>query len=86
MQIVAHQVELGPQGVMVGRVDGHFRGRQCEDQPAPANIHGTEAQDVSKERPVGVGVLAVQQNVSPCDHDTILLRRRQAAPQRFARQ
>ena len=43
--VVAHQVEL-VDVVLLGRVDGHLRGRQAEDQPAVARVHAGKARDV----------------------------------------
>ena len=47
---------------------GHLGRRKTEDQPTAAGIDVLEAEDVGQERPIGVGVAAVQDDVRAVDH------------------
>jgi hypothetical protein len=66
-EIVAHEVKFVGT-VFIRRVDCSFCGRQGEDQPAVASIYGLESEDVAEECAVGVGVFAMEDDVSARDH------------------
>ena len=66
VQVVAHQVHLVMRRVR--RMHRHLRGRKLEDQPPPADIDMPVAQCVPKERTIGLGVAAVNDDVSTRDH------------------
>jgi MFS family permease len=67
VDVVADQVELGRAGGL-GGVHGHLGRWELQDQPAAARIHVREPEDVLQERPVGVGVAAVEDDVRATDH------------------
>jgi hypothetical protein len=54
------------------RVEGGFGGRQGENQPAMARIHGLEVENIPEECAIGVGVSAVHDYVSARDHRHLL--------------
>jgi hypothetical protein len=62
-QIVAHKVEF-VRALPVARMNGGFCGRQAEDEPAMSRIHGFEAEDIAEKRTIGLGVIAVEDDVS----------------------
>ncbi len=73
LQVVAHQVEDGAKQVTasvklalvaVGGVNAGFGGRHSEDQPTLAGVHGTKAENVTKEGAVGLWVVAIEEDVS----------------------
>jgi len=66
-QIVAHEIEFVG-AASIGRVDCGFCRRQGEDQPTMARIHGFETEHVAEKRAVRLGVLTVDDYVSPRDH------------------
>ncbi len=73
LQIAAHQVEAGLKRfvlacVSVGGMDGDFRGRQREDEPSTAGIHGTKLQDILKERAIRVRIFTVEQDMGAVNH------------------
>jgi hypothetical protein len=49
-------------------MEGGFRGRQSEEQPTMASIHGFEAEHIPEERAIGLGVLAADDYVCAKDH------------------
>ncbi len=49
-------------------MNGELRGRQGEDEPAATDIKMAKAENVPKERPIGVGGLALNDGVSSNDH------------------
>src|SRR5258708_527054 len=49
-------------------MDSSLRRRQCKDQPAPACIHRTEPQHVTKEQAVGFRLLTIEKDVSARNH------------------
>ena len=62
LDVVAQEVEL----VIVRLLGGMQRKltrRKREDEPAAARIDGVQSEDVAKERTVGLGIAAVDQNV-----------------------
>src|SRR5712692_10248060 len=82
-QVVAHQIENGPQELVrrvalnkapAGRMDGDFGGRQREDEPSLARVHGAKSEDVTKEATIGFGILAVQHEMSARDRKDLLVR------------
>src|SRR5687768_15049364 len=70
--IVAHQIEL-MQVIFIRRMDGDFRRRQSEDEPAVADIDVRQLQDVPEELAVGRGIRAVDDGMRPSDHGKSLL-------------
>jgi hypothetical protein len=58
LDVVAHQIEL-VHVVLVGRMHGHFRWRQSENQPSLAHVDVRECEHVAQERAVGTGIRAV---------------------------
>src|SRR6185436_16837409 len=80
-QVVAHEVEDGSQELslsmklstgFVGGMDGDLGGRERKDQPASTDVDETKSQDVAQEHPVGVRILAVEEDVSAHDHGASL--------------
>jgi hypothetical protein len=55
----------------MGWVDCQLGGREPEDQPAVADIDVRELEHITKENPVRLGVLAVDNRVRPHYHDGI---------------
>ena len=68
-EIVAHEVQLG--GRVIGRVYRHLGWRQRKDQPAVAGIYGREAELVSNECTISIGILGVQDDVGAEDHGSL---------------
>jgi hypothetical protein len=66
-QIVAQEIEF-VDSIFIGRVKCRFRGRQGKDQPAVTGIHTFEAEDVTKEGTVRIGVFSVKNHVSARNH------------------
>ena len=66
VEVVAHQVEVVA-GFVAG-VEGDLGRGQGEDQPALAGVDGVETEDFIEELAVGVGVLAVHDDVSAYKH------------------
>jgi len=67
MEIGARQIKLMPI-VFSRRMHSRFRDRQPEDQPTMARIDGLKAKDVSKERPVSIGIFRVDNYMRATDH------------------
>src|SRR5207237_5732943 len=67
LDVLAQQVELVI-ALLLGRVDRKLCGRECEDEPTAARIHGVKPEYVSKERAVRLGIVAVDQNVRARNH------------------
>jgi len=53
-------------------MERRFRWREGEDKPAVTGVHGRKSEDVTKERPIRFGVLAVKNYVSARDHLSLL--------------
>jgi hypothetical protein len=51
----------------IGGVNSGFGGRQSEDQPAAAGVHGTKAKNVAEKGPVCLRVVAVEEDVCSGD-------------------
>ncbi len=51
-------------GATFGRMHRHLAGRQLEDEPAAAGVDVRILEHVSEERPVRVGVAAVDDDMS----------------------
>src|SRR6202044_1812681 len=68
VNVVAHQIKL-VDVILLGGVHRHFCGWQREDQPAVTGVGVAVLQNVAEEGAVGVGVLAVEDDVSSMDHD-----------------
>ena len=67
LDVVAHEIEL--RGARrLGRMDRHLGRRQLEDQPPTAGVDEGKTEDVAQERPVGLGVGAVEDDVRSADH------------------
>ena len=64
----SHQVER-LRTVLLGGMHRHFRRRQREDQPAVAGIDVREFENVAQEGAIGIGILAVNDDVCTVDHD-----------------
>ena len=45
-----------------------LRRRQAEDHPAAADVDRAEFEHVAEERAIGLGILAVEQDVSALEH------------------
>jgi len=76
IEIVAHQVDDGAEQAVAGvrlhvrlvdGVEGSFGGRECEDEPASADVDRGEIQDVSAEGAVGFGVGGEEEDVRTGD-------------------
>ncbi|MER6779672.1 MULTISPECIES: hypothetical protein [unclassified Streptomyces] len=55
-------------GRAIGRVYGHFGRGQLEDEPAAARVDAGEAEDVTDESTIRLGILAVEDDMRPADH------------------
>jgi hypothetical protein len=53
-------------------MERHFRWRQGKDKPTVTGVHGLKLEDITKERPIRFGVLAVKNYVRPRDHLSFL--------------
>src|SRR2546425_1173152 len=67
LNVVAHEVEL-LDVVLVGRMDGNFRGRQSKDQPALTYIDFGKFEDVAQESAIGIGILTIDDRMCADDH------------------
>lgn len=67
VDVIAHQVQL-VRAVAVGRVYGDLSRWQGEDQPAVSGVGEWIAQNITKERAIGLCVFAVDDDVSAVDH------------------
>jgi len=70
-QVVAHEVQLVP-GRTFGRVQGQFRGRQLEDQPATASVDVAVSEHVSEEVAIRFRIAAEHDDVAAHDHVSTL--------------
>ncbi len=84
-QVVAHQIEHEPKEVMplvllhevtIGGVDRSFGGGQREYQPTLTKIDSTKSQNIAEEHPISFRILAVNEEVSPGNHEASLSTRR----------
>jgi hypothetical protein len=50
----------------------HFRWRQRKNKPTVTRVHGLKRENITKERPIRFGVLAVKNYVSARDHLSLL--------------
>jgi hypothetical protein len=53
-------------------MERRFRWRQGEDKPTVTGVHGPKSEDITKERPIRFGVLAVKNYMSARDHLSLL--------------
>ena len=53
-------------------MDGGLGGRQGEDQPAATAVDRLESQHLRQEGPIGVSIVAVENEVGTEDHRTIV--------------
>src|SRR5262249_48020206 len=77
-QVVAHEIEYGSQLAMAAvqhlpvgfivRMDAGFRRGQLEDQPTASGVDGRELENVAKEGAIGLGIVAVEKDVSADQH------------------
>src|SRR2546429_9680593 len=67
LDVLAQQVELVIV-LLLGRVDRNLCGREREDKPTAARIHGVKPEYVSKERAVRLGIVAVDQKAGARNH------------------
>ncbi len=83
-QVIAHEVEncskeivrcVTLNEVLAGGMNGDFGGGQREYQPTLPRIDSAKPKHVTKELPIGVRILAAQQEVSTGDHARWLQRR-----------
>ena len=65
-QIIRHQVELS--SGRLSRMHCDFCGWQREYQPPTTRVDGLEAKHFRQERPIGLGVLAIHDDMSTKDH------------------
>src|SRR3954447_5563574 len=65
--VIAHEIELVT-SIPVGGMRGQLGGRQGEDQPAAASVHGWEAEDVSEEGPIRRRIEREHDRVNAGDH------------------
>jgi hypothetical protein len=70
-QIVTHEIEFVGT-ILIGRVECGFCRRQSEDQPAMTCIDGFEPEDVAEKCTVSVGILTIDNYVSPRNHLPLL--------------
>ncbi|MDX6331281.1 MAG: hypothetical protein QOI83_3664 [Streptomycetaceae bacterium] len=75
IKVVTHQEEL-VLGRAVGRVHGHLGRGQLEDEPAAARVDAGKVEDVPEERAIGLGVLAVEDDMRTADQGWLLPLRR----------
>jgi hypothetical protein len=71
LDVVAHQEELVMSDVLPPSrawMDAELGGRQREDQPALAVVHGRQVEHVAEERPSGFCILGVDESVDTADH------------------
>jgi hypothetical protein len=67
-QVGADEIELMAI-VLFCWMKGCLRRRQREDQPAVAGIDGCEPQHIAKENAVGLGILAINDDMRARNHD-----------------
>src|ERR1700730_7584886 len=72
LQVVAHEEEFVPFSVFDG-MNGHFCGRQREDQPPVASVYRGKSEDVSAESAISRRVLAVDDDMRTKDHKRAFL-------------
>jgi hypothetical protein len=68
VNVIAHEIEL-VRVVLVRWVNGDFRGRQGEDEPTVSGVGCGILEDVTEESAIGLGVGAVDDDVSSVDHE-----------------
>src|SRR5712692_9138989 len=71
LQIVTHEIEFVPAGLF-GEMNRHFCGRQCEDQPFMAGVHGWKSEDVPEEGAISLCVLAGDDYMGAKHHPLLL--------------
>jgi len=78
LQVVAHEVEDRAEDVVVrvtldegtrGGVNAQLGWGEPKDEPSSTGIDGGKPEYVTKELPVGLGVVAVEKEVSAGDHE-----------------
>src|SRR5215469_4638403 len=82
-QVLAHEVEYRSQLAMaavlpvgfIGRMDAGFRRGQLEDQPTASGVHGRELENDAKARAIGLGIVAVEKDVSAGEHGELIASR-----------
>src|SRR5258708_18103199 len=67
-QIVTHEKEFVPLE-RLGGMNGHFRRRQREDQPAVTGVHRGKSEDVPAEGTISRSILAVDDDMGTKDHE-----------------
>src|SRR6266536_634671 len=76
-QVVTHEGENAAEEIMLAvalgkgaarGMDPQLRGRKAENEPSATRVDRGESQDVAKERPIGLGVAAVEKDMSASDH------------------
>src|SRR5690349_2963556 len=94
VDVVTHQVQDAAQQlvagmtlgrVSVGRMEGGFRRRHGENQPAATRIHGRKTEDIMKENPIRLGIFAVKEKMSTENHAAKYIPPRQDMFDRFSK-
>ena len=67
LKVFTHEIEFVAI-VFFGRMEGCFGWRESEDQPAVTSVDGSHSQHIAKEDAVGLGVLAVDDDVCTRNH------------------
>ncbi len=70
--VVAHQIKFVR--VILPGMHGHFGRRQAEDEPAMADIHVGELEDISQKSAIGFRILTVNNGMSAGDHAGMIKR------------
>src|SRR5580658_2635223 len=83
LEVVAHEIQL-VRPIAVAGMERRLRRRQRKNQPSMARIHRRETKNVPEERPIRIGILAVDDDMRPEDHRiaspaTILIHKRHFA-------
>jgi hypothetical protein len=66
-EIGAHQIKL-MSIVLSSRMHSRLRRRQPENQPTMARIDGPKPKDISKERPVSIGIFRIDNYMRATNH------------------
>src|SRR2546428_5846457 len=72
VDVIAEQIELVTRLAGLVGMHRHFGGWKAKDQPAAARVHGAEPEHVRQKLAIGVGIMAVDDCVSPVDHLRLL--------------
>ena len=76
VEIVTYQVEFVARRLALFRgMNGEFRGRHSENEPAVASVYGVKSQDIAEKGAGLVCVRGVDEGMESVDHDANLPRR-----------